>query len=382
ANITVARPGSRWFAKAWPDREYEPSTSSLNFTRNSIRAANSFVRLGTDPQTGRRGFHVRVTSGARLYVDVSGYITGTNARFKTTDGQFVPVTPQRILDTRSSNTSLRGIGGGKRLWRGWSRAFGLPSSVRSSAGAVAVNLTMVRTMNPGWLTLLPARTARQEVSNVNSFFNGQVAANHAVTPVSSTGLEVYSSGGSSVVCDLVGYFLGRTVPETMPLLPDPPPQAVGPPYTLSIPRTGTRHSMVSGLSSVQVVDTGRIWHWTGTGMVGQGASIGAFGHRTDAGGPFRNIHFLRAGDRITIDTIDQRRYTYEYSGRELTSERDEEILAAAYREPGEMVSLIACTVGFDSSKSAFPDRWAPTSLRWRIVVRLRLVGWEDIAPLE
>ena len=58
------------------------------------------------------------------------------------------------------------------------------------------------------------------------------------------------------------------------------------------------HALSSNASSV--VDTGNVWHWTGTGFVGQAAHIGLFAHRTNAGGPFRNQHELGNGDDIFL----------------------------------------------------------------------------------
>lgn len=378
ANLTVARTVGPGFLSAYPYGESRPETSTLNYSTGATRAANSFVRVGVDPTTGRRGFHIFVLRSARVFVDVSGFITGDEARFSTTAGQFVAITPTRLLDTRAASASMRGVGGGKRLWPHWNRGFTLPSNIASVAGAAAVNLTIVNSMAPGFLTLLPAQTPRFEVSNVNAYFGGQVAANHAVTPVSQSGLQVFSSHGASVVCDLVGYYQGSGVAATQAIPPDPPPPPVGPPYSMNAPRVGGLLEVRAGASSRAVVDTGRIWHWTGTGLVGQGRPIGTFGHRTDAGGPYRHIHFLAAGDRLTIDTVDQRRYTYEYVDRELTDSRFSKIVEAALRYDGEYLSLIACTVGFDSRKSG--GIWEPTSSLYRIVVRMRLVGWEDISP--
>ncbi|MEL6894272.1 MAG: sortase, partial [Actinomycetota bacterium] len=381
ANLTAAWSAQAGFVSAYPYGEELPETSSLNYLGGAVRAANSFIRIGTDPRTGRKGFHLFVLRSAQIFVDVTGFITGENSKNRTTTGQFVAVTPQRLLDTRSANSAMRGIGGGKRLWKNWTRQFRLPSSIRSQAGAVAVNLTIVEAMAPGFLTLHPALTRRQEVSNVNSFFAGQVAANHAVSTVSTSGLSVFSSHGASVVCDLVGYYKGVGVPTTEQPQPDPPPPAIAPPYNLHIPRVGRVIEVTSGQFSSAVVNTGRAWHWTGTGQVGNNQSpIGTFAHRTDASGPYRNIDWLGPGDTVFIDTADQRRYHYRYLDREWTGKRDEDVLAATFRQPGEILSLIACTVGNDSRKSRWPNPWAPTSLEYRIIVRLQLIGWEDRAP--
>ena len=84
-------------------------------------------------------------------------------------------------------------------------------------------------------------------------------------------------------------------------------------------------------------------------------------------------------DVVRVVTADQRLYVYEYTRREVTSRFGNDILAATQRLGGESLSIVACTVGFDSSKSAYPDPWAPTSLLYRIVVTLTLREWRDIS---
>ena len=106
-----------------------------------------------------------------------------------------------------------------------------------------------------------------------------------------------------------------------------------------------------------------------------------FGHRTDAGGPLYYADQLGTGDQVFMSTSDQRTYVYRYNRRELTSKDDRQILAATQRLGGETLSLIACTVGFDRSKSRYPDQWAPTSLEYRIVVTFTLEYWTDDIPL-
>ena len=81
-------------------------------------------------------------------------------------------------------------------------------------------------------------------------------------------------------------------------------------------------------------------------------------------------------------TSDQRTYVYKYNHRELTSRSDSQILAATQRLSGESLSLIACTVGYDRSKSRYPNQWAPTSLLYRIVVTATLEYWTDDIALQ
>ncbi len=277
---------------------------------------------------------------------------------------------------------MRGVGAGKRLWAGWSRTFRLPSSVASQAASVAVNLAVTDTAAAGYFTLLGAQAFTEsiylQVSNLNVSRPFQTVSNHAITSVTSSGIECYSSGGGDIVCDLVGYYTGTKASINRAARVNPAPPPAVPPYTLSVPRIGRSIETWEG-SANPVVNSGRAWHWAGTGFAGQGLAYAVFAHRTDAGGPFRNVHWLRAGDLVDVYTADQRKFTYQYEGRELTSGATTQILDATRRVGGEAISLVACTIGYDPAKSG--GIWEPTSLKYRIVVRFTLVGWDDIKPL-
>ena len=214
----------------------------------------------------------------------------------------------------------------------------------------------------------------------------ETIANHVVSRVSTAGLEVYSSKGGDVVVDLLGYYQGVGANATTPVPVDPPPPSIAPPYWMvapSISRMNSGRTVASGVSSKATVDAGRIWHWTGTGHVGNNRyNIATFGHRTDAGGPLYFADRLEAGDRVYVSTGDQRTYVYKYVRRDLTSKSTPQILAATQLVRGESLSLIACTVGYDRSKSAYPNAWAPTSLEYRIIVTFALEYWTDDIPLQ
>ena len=125
-----------------------------------------------------------------------------------------------------------------------------------------------------------------------------------------------------------------------------------------------RRRFVAGKSN-PVTNAGYSWHWTGTGYMGQDAHVAAFAHRTSAGGPYRNIHFLTGGDQFTISTGDGRTYTYQVVDRFLTDHQTANILDATRFIPGTTFSLIACT----------EPNFQPTSTSWRIVVTGVLLGW-------
>jgi hypothetical protein len=378
-NLTAAAPSGPGYLTAYPFGESRPPTSSLNVRPGVNRAIGAIVKLGVD--AGRIGFNVFVENGAHVIVDVTGYFTGPDD-FESPSGLFVPVTPVRLMDTR------KGQGGKKRLWAGWTRAFSMPSAYRNDAGTAVLNVTAARTMARGFFSVNAAQTrsGAPTTSSLNVSGSNETVANHVVSRISTAGLEVYSSSGGDAIADLVGYYKGTEAGATRAVPPEPAPPAIAPPYWVvapSISRMNAGRTVASGASANATVNSGRIWHWTGTGYVGNGSrNIGTFGHRTDAGGPLYFADDLKPGDRIYVSTGDQRTYVYKYNRRELTSSNNAQILAATQRLRGESLSLIACTVGFDSTKSAYPDRWAATSLKYRIIVTFSLEYWTDDIPLQ
>ena len=117
-----------------------------------------------------------------------------------------------------------------------------------------------------------------------------------------------------------------------------------------------------------IVDRGNSWHWTGTGLAGQGGSIVFFGHRTKAGGPYRYQHLLRGGDELTLLTDDGRRYSYQMVAEHLTGKDPSEILSTASSYGGETVALVSCT----------QLNRLPTNTAYRLISIFALVDWVDL----
>lgn len=347
-----------------------PSTSSLNAsTPGDTRASAVVCRVTTTPDNRRR---IKVYSifSAHLIVDVAGYYTSEIAA-ESLDGLFVPLPPQRIKDTRDPGE----IG---RLWPGWIVEAPLPASVASQASAVVMNVTGVNSRAAGFLTVTAARQKVPFVSNVNWTGPGAVVPNHVVSATTATyGVQAYSSHGAHVIFDLNGYFTGTPKLPRLAAPQNPPPPAAPPDWIMSIPKLGLISTVKSGDPGL-VTDSGFSWHWTGTGYLGQNAHVAAFAHRTEAGGPYRNVHLLEVGDTMTVSTFDGREFLYRMVRRDLTDALNTNILNATRAHPGNTFSLIACTVGHDRTKSAWPDIWAPTSLKFRIVVTFELVSWREV----
>lgn len=366
-NLTATETSrSGWFSAVPMGLRTKPTTSSLNVQGvNATRGASVIVPLTN--VNGRLRFKIYSLHAAKLVIDITGYFTGESSP-SSTFGLFVPVTPQRMLDTRDPGQ----IG---RLWPRWVVEAAVPGAA-ASAAAVVCNVVGVDTRDRGHFRVSAARTAIPETANVNWSSAGAFVPNHVITRLSRHGIQVYSSHGAHAVVDLFGYYTGNpATPTTGPYI-NPPPPAAPPVWTLTVPRIGLTSTVYEGNSSL-VTDSGHSWHWTGTGFMGQESNVALFAHRTSAGGPYRYLHLLEPGDEWTITTGDRRIYTYRMVRRDLTNADPTNILNAVRAHPGTTVSMVACTVGNDRSKSAWPNIWAPTSLLYRIVVTGELVGWRE-----
>jgi hypothetical protein len=359
-NLTTTGTLAWGYFTCYPLDASEPSeTSNLNVNGpDQTRAAAAVVKVTT--VGGVRGFKVWSYGGGHVIVDVAGYYTGP-ASANASDGLFVPMPPQRILDTRKPGA----IG---RLWPAWMVETAIPDPARTGAQAIVANVTAVDARGAGWFTVLAARTPMQVVSNVNVVAEHDNVPNHVISRISTAGLAVYSQSGAHVIVDMAGYFTGTPATPTEAPYVNPPPPVIGPPWLLNIPRLGVSSWVYGSHNPYAIVDSGHSWHWTGTGSMGEFAHVSVFAHRTTHGGIYRNIHMLDPGDEMFIDTEDNRRYRYRMTRRDLTNGVTNNILTATRQTEGPSLSLIACTL----------PNFQPTSTAYRIIVTAELVDWVEL----
>ena len=127
---------------------------------------------------------------------------------------FVPVTPCRVVDTRSAPGSF----GAPFLSGNTSRDFSLRNSTscpglipaNADVQAYSLNVTAVPHGKLGWLTVYPSATAQPGVSTLNSY-DGRTKANAAIIPASladaNRSVSVYASNDTEVILDLNGYYV-------------------------------------------------------------------------------------------------------------------------------------------------------------------------------
>lgn len=137
-------------------------------------------------------------------------------------GRFVPLSPTRLLDTRTglgAAPAKLGPGGTVRLPVA-GRA-GIPAS---GIAAVALNVTATEADGPGYVTVWPTGSPLPIVSNLNLERRAQTVANFVIAPVGGDGsVSLYTQNGAHLIADVAGWFevvtsstSGRFVPAPTP----------------------------------------------------------------------------------------------------------------------------------------------------------------------
>jgi hypothetical protein len=210
----------------FPTGSSRPIVSNINVTGAASTIANQVLaRLAGGSTT------VFAQTGGHVVIDLVGFFTGASAP-PSDVGLFVPVTPQRLLDSREP--PLGALPGPNRTAQ--VPVAGRANLPASGIGAVVVNATVTQTTGQGFFSVWPAQTYRPLASSLNATRAGQIIANHVITPVSTGGLSFYTQNGAHLIVDISGWYtgteLGTVLPPHVPLTgPGGPPPTQ--PFTFS-----------------------------------------------------------------------------------------------------------------------------------------------------
>jgi hypothetical protein len=179
----------------------DPGTSTLNLsTVDPTAAVFTIVPLGPSNTIQLRN------SGAstHAFIDVLGYFAPSG-----TLGYTATVPPTRLLDTRVSP--------GTRVAANATISVTAPTSVPSSAKALAINVTATNETGSGYLSLSP--DGAKTTSTLNYSLATRANSN-IVTLNSSRQFKIFNGGPAThVIVDLVGYLSASTTGRYVPLTP-------------------------------------------------------------------------------------------------------------------------------------------------------------------
>jgi Cysteine-rich secretory protein family len=183
-NVTATGASGSGYLTVYPCGATPPTASNVNFGAGSSVPNLVTTALGTG---GQLCVFSNVTT--HVIVDLAGwYRAGAGTAF-------TPLSPQRVLDTRSGAI-------------GQSYSLALGNLVSGDAVAVSVNLTATQAAGAGYLTAYPCGGAVPGVSNVN-FAPGQTVPNSAVVPIGANrSICFFANTPTHVIVDLAGSFSG------------------------------------------------------------------------------------------------------------------------------------------------------------------------------
>ena len=197
-NLTAVGPSGGGNLAAWPCARPQPQVSNVNYGAGEVVPNGVVV-----PLDGNGDLCVSTSTPTDVLVDVFGWFVDSAG-----SASFVPMTPQRLVDTR------RGDGG--RLRGGSERvieisgldvrtASGADARIPDDASGVVLNVTAVKPSGNGHLRVYPCG-ARPYASSVNYVAN-RTMANGAILPLGADGnVCVYTTTSTDLVVDVAGWF--------------------------------------------------------------------------------------------------------------------------------------------------------------------------------
>ena len=193
-NVTVIPSGGLGYLTIWPTGESQPLVSLMNSPDGRIKANAAIVPAGTNGAVS-----IYVSNTTNVAVDIDGYF---DSAADSSSLAFFPLTPCRVVDTRSGN--------GGALQAGVERDFPIPGtcSIPSDAQGYSFNFTVVPISNHpiGYLSVWPAGGTRPVVSTLNDP-TGTIVANAAIVPAGSENkTAVYSTDNTNLLIDVNGYY--------------------------------------------------------------------------------------------------------------------------------------------------------------------------------
>ena len=197
--VTVTQPKAAGFITASAAGIPRPATSTINFDPGQTVSNMAILPLGSNGAVTLFNGSAGSTS---LILDVTAYyLDGTRTDF----GSYVPVTPQRILDTRTGNGAPRAAVAAGQTISVW--VAGRGGVQRDGADTAMLNVTATGAGADGYLTVWPSLTPRPRVSNV-SFAGGHTTAALVETAIGQNLLVNIFNGSSrpvQIVADVSGY---------------------------------------------------------------------------------------------------------------------------------------------------------------------------------
>ncbi len=190
-NLTVVPKGALGYLSSWPAGQAQPLVSTLNAPYEAVTANAATVVAGTAGNVS-----IYASDAGDVIMDINGYYappTGTAL-------SLYPVTPCRIVDTRSSPGFGKPVVGTTNF-----NVTGSSCGIPSAAQEIVLNMTVVPTGELSYVTIWPNGQSQPLASTLNAQ-DGAVTSNLAITPTTNGLVSVYTTNPTHVILDISGYF--------------------------------------------------------------------------------------------------------------------------------------------------------------------------------
>lgn len=190
-NVTVTEPDADGYMTLYPCGTDAPLASNLNYVAGQTVPNQATVAVGTDGK-------ICMVSTAATHV-----VVDADAAFGPTgNGVFEPLTPARLVDTRTTGTPLTANEPFEVTVAG-------AGGASADAGAAILNVTVTNPAAAGYVTVYPCGVTPPLASNLN-VVAGQTVANAVTVALTAGKACVVSTVATDIVVDVNGDFLTVT----------------------------------------------------------------------------------------------------------------------------------------------------------------------------
>lgn len=192
-NVTAIQAATGGFVTVHPCAPTPPLASSLNHVAGVNRANEIIATLD-----GQGRICLFTSAATHLAADVVGYLpAGSN---------LAAVGPSRLFDTRAAGQTVDGANQGEGALEGGNeyvlQVAGRPG-VAADATTAVVNVTAVRAIGGGFITIHPCLTTRPNASSLN-YVQGVNGGNEVITQLDANGrICIYTQATTQITVDIV-----------------------------------------------------------------------------------------------------------------------------------------------------------------------------------
>jgi hypothetical protein len=209
-NVTITGTNSAGYLTVYPSGVTRPTASNLNFVAGETVPNLVEVAVGYAGQVTMFTQFASTAGSADVIFDVAGWV-GVAGNSLTKDGLYQPLTPARIMDTRTGlGVAQAAVGPGQTVTLNVFAPGGVPSG--AGVSAVVLNVTVTGPSTASYLTVFPADAPQRPTASNLNFSARQTVPNRVIVKVGAGGLvSFYNAAGSTqVIADIGGWFTDAT----------------------------------------------------------------------------------------------------------------------------------------------------------------------------